>query len=292
MIKTFTYFDFLKRFTDEDACLEELRKQMYPRGIYCKQCKRKRKFYHIQGRRAYACVKCRWHTHILAGTIYDSSKIPLQKWLFAMYLMIQTRSGVPAMELTRQLGVTYKTAWRMGHKIREVMGEEPVEKLSGIVEIDETYVGGNFWENFRKHQMYGYEDKKVVMGMVERKGRAILKFLPNGAGRRSLFEQIEKYVSKDAHIMTDQLRAYTNLGKQGYEHDSVLHKREFVRGDVYTQNVENVWSHLKRGITGVYRSVSKQHMQKYADEYAFRYSHRNEGPRMFNVLFERISSKA
>ncbi|MEN9327363.1 MAG: hypothetical protein RI947_171 [Candidatus Parcubacteria bacterium] len=217
------------------------------------------------------------------------TKIPLQKWLYAIYLIAQTRSGVPAKVLERHLGVTYKTAWRIGHKIREMMREEPLEKLNGIVEIDETYVGGAFWKNFRKNQMFGYDEKKAVMGMVERNGRAVLRYLPLGAGKISLMEQIEKYVSKDAVIYTDQLFAYRNLHKYGYKHDTVLHKKEFVRGDVYTQNVENVWSHLKRGITGVYRSVSKKHIQKYANEFEFRYSHRNRPKAMFSSLLSRVA---
>lgn len=285
-----SFDNFIAKFGSKDFCLAQIKKLRYPRGINCPKCRKKRKFHPVKNRRCYSCDVCLDQVYPCKGTIFENSRTPLTKWFLAMYLMSQTRSGLPAMELQRILGVTYKTAWRMGHKIRELMKTEPGKELKGIVEIDETYVGGNPWENFRKTD-WDETVKEAVMGLVERGGDAVVVHLKYGVGKYSLIEPIEKYVRKDAHIMTDQLSAYQQLRKFGYKHDSVLHKREFRRGDVYTQNVENVWSHFKRGIVGVYRSVSKKHLQKYADEFAFRYNNRFNPKEMFDTLFLRINFK-
>lgn len=286
-VKSFNFEDFLNRFPTDDACLEEIKKKRFPHGIHCKKCRKKRKFYKVKGRKAYGCRICRWQSYPLKGTIFERSSTSLRKWFYAMYLMSQTRAGVPAKQLQRQLGVTYKCAWRMGHKIRELMHERPKNLLGGIVEIDETYWGGSEWENRRK---YGFasSQKEPIMGIVQRRGPAYLFHLKYGVGARSLIEPIQEHISQKAFVMTDQLAGYKQLIKKGYRHYSVKHQKEFKRGAIYTQNVENVWSHLKRGIHGSYRSVSRTHLQKYADEYAFRYSHRKCNGKMFEELFKRI----
>lgn len=197
--------------------------------------------------------------------------------------MTNTRSGVSAKTLQRELGVTYKTAWRMCHKIRELM-QNDADFLTGTVEIDETYVGG------KKRNSAWYpnnRDKDVLFGMVERKGRVKIKHVPNN-GKWTLFDEIQKSVRKDSVIYSDDYFGYRHLERQGYIHDTVTHSKwEWARGDVSSNNIENVWSHLKRGIKGVYRGVSGKHLQKYANEFAFRYNHRNSKD-MFEVLLGRV----
>jgi len=162
------------------------------------------------------------------------------------------------------------------------------DQVSGVVEIDETYVGGK--AKNRKTKWYeGYVVKEVVMGMVERKGSVIVKHILS-SGKRALFEQIEKHVDPNALIMTDELLSYKNLPKHGYKHKFVNHQSyQYRDGDCYTQNIENVWSHFKRGIYGTYRKVSPKYLQEYADEFAFRYNNRHRPSEMFDVLLSQVS---
>ena len=202
--------------------------------------------------------------------------------------MANTRSGVSAKQLQRELGVTYKTAWRMMKQIRMLMAETGGGMLDGVVEVDEAYIGGKTSNRKAKFGI-GANDKEIVMGMVQRGGNVYIKHIPN-TGKWTLLNQIKQNVSPEATIYSDELRSYVNLPKLGYKHDSVQHSAyEYARGEVHTQNIENVWSHLKRGITGVYRRVSPKYLQGYADEYAFRYNHRNED-QMFHTLLSQVAT--
>lgn len=197
--------------------------------------------------------------------------------------MAQTRAGISAKQLQRELGVTYKTAWRMFKQIRTLMADTSQMPLSGTVEIDETYIGGKA----RRSEWGPDKPKQIVMGMVERGGKAYLKHVPN-TGKWTLLNQIRANVSPYARVFTDENPGYTHLPKFGYAHQSVNHQTEYVRGEVHVQNMEGVWSHLKRGIKGVYRFVSKKYLQAYADEYAFRYNHRRESSRMFDLILNQV----
>lgn len=197
--------------------------------------------------------------------------------------MASTRSGVSAKQLQRELGVTYKTAWRMFHQIRKMMSDEETP-LSGEVEVDETYVGGK--ASNRKYVKH-IKSKQIVMGMVERNGRAKVRHIKK-ARAGSLLPQITENVSPDATVYSDQLPAYNKLPKLGYEHRLINHFETYVNHDVHTQNVENLWSHIKRGITGVYRHVDSKYLQAYVNEYAFRYSRRKDIQPMFWSLIEQV----
>jgi transposase-like protein len=202
--------------------------------------------------------------------------------------MVQTRAGVSAKQLQREIGCTYKTAWRIAKQIRMLMAETGSNSLTGIVEIDETYVGGKA-KNRKDSWGNGIADKEVLMGMVEREGKAYIRHIPN-SGKWTLLQQIQKNVDPKARIMTDEWRGYTQLKKLGFKHKSVNHRAgQYRLGDVYTQNIENVWSHLKRGIFGVYRHVSAKYLQAYADEFAWRYNQRNHSGRMFDVLLRQVA---
>ena len=283
MKKYLTLGDFLSRYNSQEACLEEIIRLKYPEGVFCPKCGKVRKHYKLKNRTQYSCGHCGHQFSPLKGTIFENSKTPLVYWFYAMFVMIQTRSGLSACQLQRELGVTYKTAWTMLHTIRTLMREDQYFE-KGIVEIDETYIGGNFHNNFRKIYIQGQE-KEPVMGIVKRKGSVKMIHLP-GTGKVSFIKPILKYVGKDVKIMTDQHRNYDNLYRYGYKHKSVLHRRHFKVGNCYTQNIENVWSHFKRGIEGVYRGVSKKHLQKYADEFSYRYNHRND-PNAFSSLLSK-----
>lgn len=284
----FTISQFLRRFPNDDACLEEIKNLRWPKGtITCAKCGRANKHYKVEGRTAYACSFCGNHVYPLAGTIFDKTTTPLRLWFYAIYLMAQTRAGISAKQLQRELGVTYKTAWRMFKQIRTLMADNNGTPLDGIVEVDETFVGGKT-SNRKSKFGIGSTDKEVVMGMVAREGKAYLRHVKN-TGKWTLLEQIKLNVSPTARVFTDEFGSYISLPKYGYEHESVIHSTsQYVKGEVHTQNIENVWSHLKRGIFGVYRVVSKKYLQCYVDEYAFRYNNRRAGGQMFDLILKQV----
>ncbi len=280
----FNLAQFLKKYNNDDACLKEIYKLRFPKGVDCPKCEKHKKFTRVKSRLVYQC-SCGYQISPLAGTIFEKSTTPLQYWFYAMFVMSNTRSGVSAMALKRELGVTYKTAWRMMKQVRILMAETG-EPLRGTVEVDETFIGGK-GKNRKRKWIQGIDNKEVLMGMVERGGKVYIKHVPN-TGKWTLINQIKENIDPEARIITDEWPAYKGLPKHGYFHDSVKHNSlEFVKGDIHTQNIENVWSHLKRGITGVYRFVSAKYLQAYADEYAFRYNHRKEN--MFEALLAQVA---
>lgn len=288
MNDTFSLANFYKRFKNDEDCLEEIFKLRYPDGVNCYTCKKITKYYKLTGRKAYSCEFCRTQIHPLAGTIFEKTTTSLRLWFHAIFLMTQTRSGISAKQLERMIGVTYKTAWRMYRQIRLLMADVDTSLLEGVVEIDETFIGGKAKNRMREWNA-NEKPKEVVMGMIKRDGKAVLKHI-EGTGKWALIEQIDKYVSPKARIMTDQYIGYKQLTKKGFNHQFVNHNLTFVAGaDIHTQNVENVWSHLKRGIYGVYRHVSKKYLQMYVDEFTFRYNNRKNSGRMFDILLNQIT---
>ena len=201
--------------------------------------------------------------------------------------MIKTRSGISAKQLERELGVSYKTAHRMFKMIRLLMQEQPT-LLEGNVEVDETFVGGK-GRNRATKPHFNEIPKEVVWGAVQRGGKVYAKHVAN-TGKWTLLEQIQQNVDKNATIMTDNWRGYDQLSKYGYNHFAVNHGvSEYVRGEIHTNTIEGVWSQLKRGITGVYRHVSKEYLQDYVNEFTFRYNYRHLENGMFDLLFSRVS---
>jgi len=286
----FSLKEFFSRFPDDNACLEEIKNIRWPSGITCPVCKKATKFYKVKGRTAYACEFGGTTVYPLADTILEKTTTPLQYWFYAMYLMTKTRSGISAKQLERELGVTYKTAWRMFKQIRMLMNDTSSDPLDGTVEVDETFVGGK-GKNRKSTWVQGIEgkEKEILMGMVKRGGKVYIKHIPN-TGKWTLLKQIQEHISPKARIFTDEWRGYIQLSYKGYGHDSVNHSAtEYVRGEVHTQNIDNVWSHLKRGIFGVYRIVSAKYLQAYADEYAFRYNNRKFDGTMFDILLNQIA---
>lgn len=241
----------------------------------------------------YSCEFCRNQVYPLAGTIFEKSTTSLKLWFYAMYIMTQTRSGTSAKQLERMLGVTYKTAWRMFKQIRMLMAntggiEGNGELLDGEIEIDETFIGGK-GKNRAFKPNYNEIPKQVVMGMLQRDGKVYLKHIPN-TGKWTLLKQIKDNVSPKAKVYTDEWGGYIQLKYHNYNHQTVNHKSlQFVKGDIHTQNIENVWSILKRGVYGVYRVVSKKYLQAYIDEYAWRYNHREYNGLMFDMLLKQVA---
>lgn len=279
----YTISDFRADFPDEEACLVWLKEYLYPDGIYCKIDKKITPHHRMKTRKSWSCEMCGHHVHPTAGTIFHKSTTPLTSWFYAVYLMASTRAGISAKQLERELGVTYKTAWRMFHQIRKMMADDDDTNLTGDVEIDEAYIGPNpKWRRASSKVPNWKHQGEAIIGVVQRDGKAKVKHIGKSTNR-AMLPFIEASVSmKDATVYTDQYSVYKNLYWQGYTHKTINHSQgDYVRGTTHTQNVENLWSNMKRGIKGVYRHVDPKYLQAYADEYAFRYSHRNDFQPMF-----------
>ena len=218
----------------------------------------------------YKCKACRKQFTVTVGTIFEDSHIPLNKWLMAINLLCSSKKGMSAHQLHRMLGLTYKSAWFMAHRIRYVMTQPPlVDKLKGVVEADETYVGGKAHGKRGR----GAQNKTPVFTLVERNGR-VRSFKVDRVTAKNLKEKIREHVDKDATIMTDEFLAYKGLSKE-FKHYTVNHSiGEYVNGDAHTNTAEGFFSILKRGINGVYHHVSEQHLDRYLAEFAFRYDNR------------------
>lgn len=264
----YTRKDLEKDYPTEDSCLEAIYQNRYGNDFACPNCNKSGKFHKIAGRKRYDC-QCGHSLNPLSGTIFHKSDTPLKDWFFAMFLFSCSKNGVSAKELERELGVTYKTAWRMAKQIRLLFSQNGLS-LSGTIEMDETYYGGKKRGGKRG---LGSENKTPVFGMVEREGK--IQAHVTKIRTKKVMPIISRTVVTGSTIMTDQLMMYRNLPKLGFEHEHVNHSvKEYVRGRVHTNTIEGFWSQLKRSIDGTYHSVSKKYLQKYVDEFCYRYNHR------------------
>jgi len=292
----YTFIQFRNQYPNDEACLDAIMARKNIKA--CPGCGVvSAKFHRIEGRRAFACQWCGHHIYPCVGTPFEHSSTPLMLWFHAMYLLTSTRNGVSAKELQRQLGVTYKCAWRIGHELRLLMSARDKattpEQLSGHVEIDETLVGGKIRTKLKKGQRNSgqhLENKTCVMGLVERGGAFKGHVVPDNK-KATLLPHIIKDVKPGTTISTDEHSGYKTLKNLGFPHGAVSHRdEEWKRGIHCTNRVEGFWSHLKRGIVSTHVSVSKKHLQKYVDEFAFRYNNRHEPADMFARMLNQISN--
>ena len=272
---------FFKSFPDDDTCLDHLFKIRFGAKPACPKCGEIGKFHRLKKMPAYTC-NCGHHIHPMQGTPFALSRTPLQKWFYAMFMFTTTRHGVAAKELQRQLGVTYKTAWRMGHELRKYMAKTDGEwPLGGTVEAHETYIGGKTKGGKRGR---GAPNKTVVFGMLERNGDVMLKVVPN-VRKNTLQPIIKENVESGSTVHTDELKSYTGLSKAGYEHETVNHGAgKYVDGDCHVNGIEGFWARLKLSIRGTHVHVSRKHLQKYVKEFEFRYNLRKTPELMFDRL--------
>jgi transposase len=298
----YSFEDFLRQFPDNDACLEHIKEQRWPRGItYCETCKADKKHHRVTGRTAYACETCGWHIYPLAGTILEKTTTRLRTWFYAMYLMGSTRCGISAKQIQRETSVTYKTAWRMFKQIRSMLSEDI--QVDSAVEVDETYFGGA--PRFRQRRQPGVKStqgrpgagdpqKTPIVGIVQRKGRVIAK-ATRDVKAETLMGMVTEHVLPESTIYTDEFRSYAGIEKlgQGYHHKRVHHSAKvYVMGDAHTNSVEGFWSLIKRGIGGVYHAVSQEYLQTYLDEYTYRYNRRDQGNLIFKSILAEVSKRA
>lgn len=276
--------DFFEIYSTDERCLYKLFSLKYGFKPYCSFCKRRRSFKKLDGRPVYQCGGGH-QISPLAGTIFENSSTHLQLWFYAIFIMTVTRSGISAKALQRELKVTYKTAWRMMKQIRMAMGKEEGNLFSGIVEVDETYVGGK-GINRAYEWRQGRKKKEVLMGMVERGGRARISHIES-ASHTILINQIKEHIDPRAHVMTDDASSYNSLYRHGYfKHYTVDHSaKEYVRNKLFhTNSVEGLWGRIKPAVKGVYRNVSPKYLESYMDEYCFRYNNRKSPDEMFELI--------
>lgn len=277
--------DFDQLFPTEDICLQELFEKRYADKKTCDKCKRPFKYHKLKALKLYSCQFCGLNIAPTAGTIFHKSSTPLTDWFYIIYLFSISKNGLSAMEIQRQFGYTYKTAWRVANRVRYLF-DQTEGGLKNTVEFDETYVGGKGGHNKRGR---GSENKTPVFGMLERKGEVIAKVTAD-TKRKTVMPLIREHVELGADVMTDEYLPYRSLGKEGYNHQSVNHgSKEYVRGVVHTNSLEGFWSQLKRSIHGTYHCVSPKYLQAYVNEFSFRYNHRNVSLPIFFLLLEKAS---
>ena len=263
-----------EQYPTEDACLDYLFHKRFPEA---------QGYYRVRGRKCYSHKTTRHQIHPLAGTIFEKSTTPLTLWFHAIFLFSTSKNGVSAKELQRQLGVTYKCAWRMAFEIRTLMKQDG-HVLKGTVEIDETYYGKGGTHKTK------FKNKAALLGMVERKGEIKVQKLPN---RRVevILPVIKESVERGTHIVTDEYAGYDRLrgSAYGYRHSNVKHgKHHFSWKGQNTNTIEGFWGQFKRSVRGTYHFVSSQHLQSYVDEFAYRYNHRASSVPLFETLMARI----
>ncbi len=287
MTKTMTVRQFFQRFPDDEACLRHVMEVRYGLRHTCRKCKTEATFHRMSDRRAFACSQCGDHVYPTAGTVLQDTRTPLQSWFYAIYLFVVTRHGVSGKELQRQLGVTYKTAWRMGQQLRLLMtSADEFRLLKGHVEADEAFIGGRLRrvKGRGKH----LDNKTTVVGLRERGGltqTVVVKDTKLGTLKRVVLENVEP----GSIVSTDEHSGYNLLVEEGYTHGAVKHsKKEWAKTEDgirhHTNSIESFWRLFKNSIRSTHIHVSEKYMQRYLDEFTFRSNKRQMGNAMFDLL--------
>ena len=273
----------IDRFSTNEKCREYLEALRWPSGVACLRCG-DMDVTDLEKYNRWKCKGCQYQFTVTTGTIMHASHLPLRKWFLAIYLMCESKKGMSAHQLKRTLGVAYKTAWYLCHRIREAMGNDPLSgpTLVGVIEVDETMVGGRrTGENWR-------DNKHWVAGAIERGGRVRLERIPN-VKRDTLHDFIQRTVKDEAEaIYTDDLKSYIGIADEGTRHETVNHSaEEWVIGNVHTNSIEGIWSLFKRSIVGTFHKMSAKHMDRYLEELEWRFNNRNN-PHIFPDTLRRI----
>ena len=276
-------------FNTDTKCRDLLERLRWPAGVACLRCG-SLGISEIEARNQYDCNACRYQFSVTAGTIMHDSHLPLRKWLLAVYLMCESKNGISALQLKRTLGVAYKTAWYLCHRIREAMGNEPLEgpTLLGIVEVDETLIGGK-----TKGKGRAYKGNKTwVAGAIQRGGGIRLERIPN-VRKGTLHDFVARTVRDKAEaIYTDELASYLGIADHNTRHETVNHSiEEWTVGDVHTNSIEGIWSLFKRSIIGAFHQVSEKHLDKYLEELEWRYSNRENDHIFVDTLRRMVNTE-
>lgn len=284
---TISLLQLFQMYPDQESARDYLESRRWPDGAVCPTCEKRDR---ITARKAgyYRCNACKLDFTIRTGTIFERSHVPLHKWLYAMYLLVTSRKGVSSLQLSKEIGITQKSAWFVLQRLREACGND-IDKLGGVVEVDETYTGGKERNKHASKKLKagrGAVGKQAILGLRERGGNTIaLPIIDTSAN--TLQSAIHAHVQAGSTVFTDEATGYSDLGGMFYQHDTVNHSGgEYVRGMAHTNSIESVWAVLKRGLNGVYHHASPKHIGRYVNEFAFRL---NEGNVKRHTL-ERLDS--
>jgi transposase len=302
---TYTVADLQREFPTDDACLDWLWRRGHSEDgqhAECPKCERPRRFHRVRSRQSYSCDSCGHHIHPTAGTIFEKSATPLRLWFHAIFLLSQTRCGISAKQLQREIDVTYKTAWRMFNRIRQMLVEENDSPLTGEVEIDESAWGGRIRAadrsrattstQRRQEAMAKVANRPTIFAMVERGGRVRVAVIPDRS-KQTIQGLIRKHVSPDATVYTDEWALYSDLGRDFAEHHQIKHQDGvYAQGHVHTQTVEGFFGNVKRGLSGVQHNVSRKWLELYVGEFAFRYNHRHDAEPMFKIFLQNAACQS
>ncbi len=285
--------DVTRQFATEDSCLDYLESMRWPNGeiacVHCGEIGRISKITRTAGKnkrtRLYQCLACKKQFSATSGTIFNDTHLPLTKWFMAIAMICEAKKGMSAKQLERHLGVNYRTAWHLCHRIREAM-QDGGGLLTGVVEVDETYVGGKVR---RKGKPFVKKEKKdVVIGLIERGGK--LRLVPVADNKMSIIEPlIERHVHPEAMLQTDESAIYTIIGKRrAGGHRMINHSSSYGIGENHSNTIENAFSLLKRGIYGTFHKVSIKHLGRYCNEFSYRFNRREEQLEMFGMTVKNL----
>jgi transposase-like protein len=294
-----TLIEAIKYFGNPDTALGCMVAIRWPEGIVCPRCEAT-EYSFVKTRRIWICKGCKKHFSVKIGTIMEDSPIGLDKWLSAIWLIVNAKNGISSYEIHRSLGITQKSAWFMLHRIRVAMQAGTFQKLSGEVEVDETFIGGKArnmhpGRRARAQMTAGPVGKVAVMGLLERHGEVRTMVVPS-LRHNSLHGEVKRHVERNSVVYSDSFRSYNSL-HQDFIHQVINHAEQYVNGHIHTNGIENFWSLLKRTLGGTYISVEPFHLFRYLDEQAFRFNNRkgNDSDRFLkaarNVTGKRLTLK-
>jgi transposase-like protein len=281
-------------FSDADRCQEYAVSLRWPEGVVCPRCGHKEHSY-ISTRRLWFCKGCKKQFTVKVSTLFEDSPIGMDKWMMAVWMIVNCKNGISSYEIARDLGITQKTAWFLDHRVRRALQEGSFEKLTGEVEVDETFIGGkarNMHIEKRKRRITstGGHDKVPVMGILERGGKVRTKVVPNRK-KKALHAEVREHVEAGAALYSDALLSYEGLAGE-FAHQVIDHAVAYVDGRVHTNGLENFWSLLKRSIAGTYVSVEPFHLHRYLDEQAYRFNNRKlTDSERFDQAMQNINGK-
>jgi transposase-like protein len=282
-----------KNFSNEETCWNHLEQLRWNGTVICPFCHSER-HYKFQNSHTYKCKDCKKKFNAKIGTIFENTKIPLSKWFVAIYIATSHKKGISSIQLSKDIGVTQKTAWFILGRIREMLKAKAPQMLNGMVEIDETYVGGRegYKHKSKRKKIVVYVNKTMVFGILERQGNVWTKMVDKVDGS-TLKPIIRQNIDKSNILVTDGFGAYTGLKNEYKDHVIVNHEQdEWVKGNYHTNTIEGFWSQLKRGIYGIYHHASPKHLHRYCHEFSFRYNTRKSTEEQrFNYSFLNCNSR-
>jgi transposase-like protein len=278
-MKPKTLQEAIKYFADEQVCIDTVAELRWPNGPICPKCEHTEHYY-LATQKRWKCKKCGKQFSVKVGTIFEDSPISLDKWLIALWLLVNCKNGVSSYEVARDLGITQKSAWFVMHRLRLALQNGSTLKLGGgekEIEADESFIGGasRFMHADRRKRMItatGVKDKAAAFGILERGGEVRVFAVP-GRRKKALQGHIQEHVQEGAPVYTDAFMSYVGLNKK-FQHKIIDHAEKYVEGRVHTNGLENFWSLLKRGLKGTYVSTEPFHLFRYLDEQAWRYNNR------------------